>query len=60
MTTLHQYNTMTEEIPEGFDEVIDAGYLLVADVTDPWGRRFEFRKEKKDDYLVWLVTGSIG
>ena len=46
-TALYQYNTMTEEIPEGFDEVIDAGYLLVADVTDPWGRRFAFRKEKK-------------
>ena len=48
-TALYQYNAMTEEVPEGFDEVIDAGYLVAADVTDPWGRRFAFRKEKKAD-----------
>ncbi len=61
-TTLHQYNVYTEEVPEGFDEVIDAGYLMVADVTDPWGRRFAFRKEKKtsngfyEEYVLFVYS----
>ncbi len=61
-TALYQYNAMTEEIPQGFDEVIDAGYLMVADVTDPWGRRFAFRKEKKtsngfyEEYVLFVYS----
>ena len=46
-TALYMYNAESGEIPAGFNEVIEYGYLQRNQVADPWGRDFAFRSEKK-------------
>ena len=46
-TALYMYNAESGDIPAGFGEVIQQGYLTAGDVRDPWGRDFAFRSEKK-------------
>ena len=58
-TAIYQYNVYNNEIPKGLDEVVQAGFLQMTDVTDPWGRPFAFRKEKKKSSNQWMEEYEI-
>ena len=66
-TALYQYNVSSGEVPVGLQEIVDAGYLQMNEVTDPWGREFAFRSEKKssnsfmEEYEIFVYsTGPDG
>ena len=50
------------EVPTGFDEIVNSGFLRWKDVTDPWGRKFAFRSEKKkstafgEEYEIFVYS----
>lgn len=58
-TAIYQYNIYNNEIPKGLDEVVQAGFLQITDVTDPWGNPFAFRKEKKKSSNRWMEEYEI-
>ena len=57
-------NAESGDIPLGFDEVIQHGMLASSDVTDPWGRTFAFRSEKKtsnafmEEYEIFVYSAG--